>query len=316
MSTKSQLADAGWSAAQGLGHPLGLHLETSPSIFSFVAGSVATGVGLYLLVSILLERRYYRQQRENAQDWKCQPQRFPSARMWQIDLWLGIANITLGSVLSGCLAYYIYTNPDSRLYISPRGHSPLGIVGGLLLYYLVTDWVIYWAHRLYHRPALFRLIHRFHHRNTVPTAFTAFSMHPIEFLTYQSIMLLPLLWLPLNTIGVIAILLSAHVESLVQHSGVRLAGYLPWMPCTYFHDDHHRFFHVNYGQHLTLWDRLHGSLRRYGRRYGIEVFGGRGAAISPGAGGPTAASDSLAGRFVDYSRLSAARVEQVATDAS
>lgn len=25
-----------------------------------------------------------------------------------------------------------------------------------------------------------------------------------------------------------------------------------------------------------LWDRLHGTLRRHGRRYGPEVFGGRG----------------------------------------
>jgi lathosterol oxidase len=257
-------------------------------LFSFVAGSVAFGAGLYLLIAIYFHYRYYRG--TPAGDWKCQPQRFPTPQMWRTDLRLGILNITLGSILSGFLAYWIYKSGHSRVYISPRGHSVLSVVGSTLLYFLVTDVVIYWAHRLYHRPLLFRLIHRWHHRNPVPTAFTAFSMHPVEFLTYQSIMLLPLIWLPLNALGVIAVLVSAHIEALLQHSGVRVFPWLPWMPSTFFHDDHHRYFHVNYGQHLTLWDRLYGTLRRHGRRYGIGVFGGQGA--------PLAGAEPV--RFVDY----------------
>ena len=27
-----------------------------------------------------------------------------------------------------------------------------------------------------------------------------------------------------------------------------------------FHDDHHKFFHLNYGQSMTLWDRLGGTI--------------------------------------------------------
>ena len=42
-----------------------------------------------------------------------------------------------------------------------------------------------------------------------------------------------------------------------------------------------------------IWDRLHGTLRRRHRRYGEEVFGGRGA--SSGAG----ERDELE-RFVKY----------------
>ena len=47
-----------------------------------------------------------------------------------------------------------------------------------------------------------------------------------------------------------------------------------------YHDDHHALFHVNFGQHLTWWDRLHGTLREQGRSYGVEVFGGKGAAAA------------------------------------
>jgi lathosterol oxidase len=296
----------------GAGPPRGvLAVFTSDpaGLMRFVLGSVAGGLGSYLLISTFFHLRYYKAQAARAAQWKCQPQRFPSPRMWRIDLWLGIANITLASVLSGFLAYWIYASGRSPVYILPRGHSVLEMVVVTLAYYLLTDVIIYWAHRLYHRPTLFRLVHRYHHRNTVPTAFTAFSMHPVEFLTYQSVMLLPLLFLPINAIAVIVILISAQLEALLQHSGVRIAPWIPWMPSTYFHDDHHRYFHVNYGQHLVLWDRLFDSLRRHGRRYGVEVFGGKGAPVPADAPRPPA-------RFVDYGRRAGLRGEPAAIDSS
>jgi lathosterol oxidase len=43
-----------------------------------------------------------------------------------------------------------------------------------------------------------------------------------------------------------------------------------------YHDDHHLHFHVNFGQHLSFWDRFHNTHRRVGRRYGVDVFGGKG----------------------------------------
>ena len=52
----------------------------------FVAGSVVTGLGLYLLLASFFQYRYYRKQRETSDSWKCQPQRFPTPRMWNIDL--------------------------------------------------------------------------------------------------------------------------------------------------------------------------------------------------------------------------------------
>ena len=206
MSIYSCLADAARLGALSQGVDLAAALPAAsdwkfdvPTAAGFVVGSVVTGLGLYLLVSLYFQLRYYRARRATSQDWKCQPQRFPTPRMWSIDLWLGITNITLGSVLSGFLAYWIYASGHSRIYISLRGHSILEVLAGTVLYFLITDVVIYWAHRIFHRPALFRLIHRWHHRNTVPTAFTAFSLHPVEFLTYQSIMLVPLVYSEVST---------------------------------------------------------------------------------------------------------------------
>jgi lathosterol oxidase len=74
-------------------------------------------------------------------------------------------------------------------------------------------------------------------------------------------------------------LLYQNYVALIDHSGVRFHSWFPWQPPTQFHDDHHVHFHVNYGQNLGVWDRLFGTWRLHGRRYGAEVFGGRGAEI-------------------------------------
>ena len=50
----------------------------------------------------------------------------------------------------------------------------------------------------------------------------------------------------------------------------------PWQPTTTFHDDHHRYFHCNFGQHVLWFDWLFGTLRTVKRSYGEEAFGGRG----------------------------------------
>jgi lathosterol oxidase len=87
-------------------------------------------------------------------------------------------------------------------------------------------------------------------------------------------------------VSIIGVLTYILVFNIIDHSGVRLESRWPWQGPSLYHDDHHVHFHVNFGQHLMLWDRLHGTLRRLDRRYGNDVFGGKGAALdetsSPG----------------------------------
>lgn len=151
-------------------------------------------------------------------------------------------------------------------------------------YFVATDGLLYWAHRILHRKWLFRHIHRVHHRWTCPTAFTSAAMHPVEFATYQSVMLVPLFFYPIPVVGLIAVLVYQNTIAMVDHSGVDLRSWLPWQPPARFHDDHHVYFHVNYGQTLGVWDRLFGTWRRRGRMYGVSIFGGKGAADRGDAG--------------------------------
>jgi sterol desaturase/sphingolipid hydroxylase (fatty acid hydroxylase superfamily) len=125
---------------------------------------------------------------------------------------------------------------------------------------------------LLHRRFFFRHIHRVHHRWTSPTAFTAPAMHPLEFALYQSIMLAPLFFLPIHVVGLVAVLVYQNTIAFLDHSGVALGSVLPFQPPPRFHDDHHVYFHVNYGQTLGLWDRIFGTWRRAKKEYGADVF--------------------------------------------
>ena len=260
------------------------------SVWGYVAVAIAGGLGMYFGIGGLFELRYYRRRRE-AERWKLQPRRWPTRRARRREIALGAANMTLGSIASGLFAHHVASGGASSIYASLEAHGLIFSIATTAIYFVVTDGVLYGAHRLLHRKTLFRWIHRVHHRWTSPTAFTAAAMHPIEFATYQAIMLAPLFVLPIHVVGLVAVLVYQNTIALLDHSGVALGSVLPWQPPPRFHDDHHVHFHVNYGQTLGLWDRVFGTWRRAGRVYGEHVFGGKGAALGPEG----------AATFIDYS---------------
>ena len=261
----------------------------------YVGAAIAGGLGMYFGIAGAFELIYYRARRERAAEWKCQPRRFLSPKLARHQLFLGTANMLAASIASGFFSAYLARGGKSAVYFTLSEHGLLYALAGTVLYFVLTDAGLYWAHRTLHRPFLFRHIHRWHHRYTAPSAFTAMAVHPLEMATYQSVMLLPLFVLPVHVGGLIFVLVYQNYVALVDHSGIDLHSWLPWQGSTRFHDDHHVHFHVNYGQNMWLWDRIFGTARREGRVYGVEVFGGRGA--------PTAGA--VAGqlpRYVDYSR--------------
>jgi lathosterol oxidase len=257
-----------------------------PLLLACVLGSVAVGLAMYFGIAGAFELLYYRRRRDRAEEWKIQPRRFARPQLRRSEILLGTFNMTVGSIGSGLFAYHVMTGGRSSLYFDRTTHGIAFSIMSTVSYFLATDCGLYWAHRLYHRKELFKAIHVVHHRNTTPTAFTAPAAHPVEFLTYQFVMFVPVLFWPLPAAGLIAVLVFQNYVSMVDHSGVRLYPWAPWQPPAQFHDDHHAHFHVNYGQNLSVWDWLFGTYRRQGRRYGVEVFGGKGAPDSDAVPAP------------------------------
>ncbi|MBY8975598.1 sterol desaturase family protein [Rhodobacteraceae bacterium NNCM2] len=144
---------------------------------------------------------------------------------------------------------------------------PLGLWSGaaLLLATLVAyDAWFYWAHRLMHWRPLYRF-HRVHHRSVAPTPWSTYSDHPVDAAVHQLFLLLLPVLTPVPVEILIAHRLIDHVNGQIGHAGFEyFAGPVARLPspglCTTFHDLHHARFTCNFGNYLSIWDRIMGTI--------------------------------------------------------
>lgn len=55
-----------------------------------------------------------------------------------------------------------------------------------------------------------------------------------------------------------AVALYNYYHGIIDHSGINFKGqwWQPWQPDAEFHDEHHQFFHCNYGFNMSIWDKV------------------------------------------------------------
>jgi lathosterol oxidase len=267
----------------------------------FVAVSVGVSVVTFWGLGGLVHRAFYVKRRSEAADWKLQPARWLSPRMTRHAFWLGSANIVMGAVIGGTFAWRIARGGFTLLYFDPRRYGLAYLPVSALLLFFAIDAGLYYSHRALHGRFLFRHVHRWHHRYTAPVIFTTTAVHPLEFLTFELFLILPVFLIPAHVAVYVAVVAYTYFIGMVDHSGVRVAWKLPLHANNRFHDDHHVYFHCNYAHHTMLLDRLHGTVRRTDRRYDEETFGGRGApAHSPSKTPAGEASPELEPRSFPY----------------
>jgi lathosterol oxidase len=254
-----------------------------PLLLLCVGGSIAAGLAIFHTVAAYYHLRYYVRRRGEPQAWKCQPKRSLKPSQQRSAALLSSFNLTLGGLLSGLLIYAITQGLETPIYLDIAEYGWPYFFGSAVLLFVLNDAAAYYVHRMFHLKPLFRRIHRHHHKFIATTPYVTVAVHPIELLALQLSSFLPIFLIPFHPAAIGAVLVYILVFNIIDHSGVRLTSALPWQGPSMYHDDHHAHFHCNFGQHLMLWDRLHGTLRRENRTYGVDVFGGRGADADPAA---------------------------------
>lgn len=247
-----------------------------PLLGSSLALAVGFGLGLYHLTALVYYWRFYILQKDAFEKWKCQPKRHPREGQVRRAIIESTSAMTVGGIVSGFLVYAIQMGLPTALFFQVSEMGWPYVIGSTVLYFVLLDGGAYYAHRLLHVKPLYMRIHRHHHAYVAPTPWVAAAIHPAELLLLQFTSLIWVFILPMHPGSVITVLVYVLVYNIIDHSGAKVGSMLPWQPHSQFHDDHHAHFHVNFGQHLTLWDRIHGTLRRRGRTYGRDVYGGRG----------------------------------------
>lgn len=132
------------------------------------------------------------------------------------------------------------------------------------MFLVFTDYCIYWIHRWEHHPAIYKHVHKPHHKWIVPTPFAAYAFHPVDGY-FQSLPyhIFPYLF-PVQKHLHLALFVGVNVWTVFIHDSDMITGH--WLENVIngpaHHTLHHLYFTVNYGQYFTWADKAGGSYRK------------------------------------------------------
>ena len=187
-----------------------------------------------------------------------------------IELAAVVASIVINAGIS-VVGWWLWTRGTITILPSDLLRSTLDC----LVMILAMDLGMYCFHRLAHAPALFQLIHRFHHRHEATNPISLFVLHPVEVLGFGGLMVLFLAIFPMTLAGLIGYLTLNVLFGTLGHSGVepfpaslRSIPVLRQVGTSTFHAEHHEHPSYNFGFYTLLWDRIFGTLDpEYDRRF-------------------------------------------------
>ncbi|KAF2841506.1 hypothetical protein M501DRAFT_929115 [Patellaria atrata CBS 101060] len=124
-----------------------------------------------------------------------------------------------------------------------------------------TDFFIYWIHRGLHHPAVYKHLHKPHHKWIMPTPYASHAFHPLDgFAQGIPYHAFPFLF-PLQKHAYVIFFVFINIWTVLIHDGEYVAD-SPIINGAACHTMHHLYFNYNYGQFTTLWDRMGGSYRK------------------------------------------------------
>ena len=138
---------------------------------------------------------------------------------------------------------------------------PVWFVGMFVLIPLWRELHFYAVHRLIHVPALYKVVHSLHHRNTNPSPWSGLSMHPLEHVVYFSAVAIH--WVvPSHPLHAMYNLVHLTMAPVPGHSGfesIELGESTKLDTNGFGHYLHHKYFEVNYSDGAIPFDRWFGS---------------------------------------------------------
>lgn len=263
--------------------------------YEYVLMSVLGGNAFYLGFGGIVHWWHYIKNRDKAEEWKIQPKRFLTKKQTKEAFLLGIFNMNMASFLSGFLAWGVFEKGWTQIYFDINEYSYSWAFLSLILAFLFLDGAAYYYHVLGHRPFMYKHFHKVHHRYLAPEFFTLSAVHPVEWFVQVCYTFAPAFLFPIHWSAYLVVLVVAFLYGFWDHSGIKLNFNLPFHGSNSFHDDHHKYFHVNFGFLTPIFDRIHDTARREGHRYREDTFtGGKGHVDAKELG------EKAIGPLVDY----------------
>ena len=153
------------------------------------------------------------------------------------------------------ITYWVYASGTL-----PIVENPWYFVGCFYLLFFWSTANFYAVHRALHFRPLYRYAHELHHRNVEVGPWSGIAMHPLEHLVYFTPFIL--WWLiPVHPVIVILTGFYQGLNPALSHCGYDYVkiGKLKLKTGDWFHQLHHQYFNLNYGNIPTPFDKLFDS---------------------------------------------------------
>jgi len=181
---------------------------------------------------------------------------------------LDIAFICFSKLTIPLLVFHIvqYSWHSGRVEWGLSKLSFVNTVVAFLLLFVIYDFFYSLFHRFLHHPSIYKIIHKHHHRQIVPTRGTtdAINVHPFEFVCGEYLHLLSVVILsyciPVHFIAVGLFMMTGSVLACFNHTRYNIK--IGPIYATEYHDLHHWFPDANFGQYIMLWDVVFGSFKQ------------------------------------------------------
>lgn len=220
----------------------------------------AVVVGRYFLLSGIFYLVFYKWQKNKWASKKINSREYPPGQFKKEIIRSNITAILFG--LSGALLLLLYQKGYTKIYEDMQAYSLWWLPLSLIIAMILQETYYYFLHRWMHIPAVFRVVHKWHHDSHIASPWTAFSFHPIEGLIQAIFLPLLLLFLPMNIYVLLAMLVIMSVSSVINHLDIEV--YPAWFTRNFIgrwiigathHSLHHKQYKYNYGLYFTCWDK-------------------------------------------------------------
>lgn len=166
----------------------------------------------------------------------------------------------LGNAVLATPFHYLAIHGYSRIYWDVNRYGYGYLIVSALLYLSFTETLTYWSHRALHTPLLFRRLHRHHHQFRQPTPWVSMAFHPLDSFLQAVPNYLVVLILPVHIYVYAFYMVAVMSWAVLIHDRIGVVRF-SWLNNTDHHTMHHEHSAFNYGQFLTLWDRMCGTYR-------------------------------------------------------
>lgn len=192
--------------------------------------------------------------------------KFPKLKDYSRDITYSLITILIFATMAAVV--FVLLDPYTLYYRDVEKYGWAYFYLSFPLMFLIHDAYFYWAHRMMHHPRLFKAIHKVHHQSTNPSPWTAYAFHPFEAVVEAGIILVLGFVLPVHQAAFGLFMLFQFSYNVYGHLGYELypknfqrTWIGKWINTGTAHNQHHQYFHGNFGLYTLIWDRLFGTLR-------------------------------------------------------